>query len=66
MLSHRLNDGFGPREDGEDPFDAVVGACSMLDVVLGHRSDGAPNDAVVGTIEGWIFGQQIQPGNQVP
>lgn len=55
-----LADGFGPGEQGEDPFDAVVGLLSMLAVVLGVRGDGAPEDAAVTRWEGWILGQQPQ------
>lgn len=53
-----INDGFGPRKDGEDPFDALVGLCSMLDVALGYRTEGVPNAASVRRVEGWILGQQ--------
>jgi hypothetical protein len=56
-LDDELRDGFGPSEDGEDPFDATLGIFSMLEVVLGHRSDGAPQDPARRRIEGWIFGQ---------
>ena len=56
-LSAELRDGFGPLEDGEDPLDATLGIFSMLEVVLGHRPDGAPHDPVTRKIEGWIFGQ---------
>lgn len=55
-LSHALADGFGPRASGEDAFDAVVGLFGMLEVVLGHRSDGAPDDVAVRSVEGWILG----------
>lgn len=53
-----VDDGFGDENDGEDRFDAFVGLCSMLDVVLGHRTEGAPNTPQVRNIEGWILGQQ--------
>lgn len=53
-----IDDGFGPNKDGEDPFDAFCGLCSMLDVALGIRADGAPTHATVRTTEGWILGQQ--------
>jgi hypothetical protein len=56
-LDAELRNGFGPSEDGEDPFDATLGILSMLEVVLGHRPDGAPEDPVIRGIEGWIFGQ---------
>jgi hypothetical protein len=53
-----LADGFGASNVGEDQFDAVVGLLGMLAVILGLRVEGAPNDAAVNSIEGWIFGQQ--------
>ena len=56
-LDANLRDGFGPSKDGEDPFDATLGIFSMLEVVLGHRPDGSPQDSVRRRIEGWIFGQ---------
>ncbi len=55
-----ISDGFGPRPDGEDPFDAVVGLLSMLEVTLGFRPDGAPSMESVKSIEGWILGQKHQ------
>lgn len=51
-----LNDGFGESKEGEDPFDAFVGLCFMLEVVLGFRPDGAPSARSVRQIEGWILG----------
>jgi hypothetical protein len=50
--------GFGERKDGEDPFDALVGACSMIEVVEGRRSAGAPSCELKQKHEGWIFGQK--------
>jgi hypothetical protein len=52
-----LKDGFGPRPGADDPFDAVVGVCGMLNVVRGARPSGEPDDPVVHRIEGWILGQ---------
>jgi hypothetical protein len=49
--------GFGAAPDGEDPFDAVVGLLGMLNVVRGGRPAGAPADAQVRRVEGWILGQ---------
>lgn len=53
-----LDGGFGQDKTGEDQFDALVGLLGMLDVVLGNRPEGAPQDEGVATVEGWIFGQQ--------
>ena len=62
-LTHELvgaiQDGFGSDRTGEDRFDAVVGLLGMLNVVLGHRPSGEPDDPVVRRIEGWILGQQV-------
>lgn len=54
--------GFGPTPNGEDPFDAMVGLCGMLNVLLGHRPSGEPNDEPTRRIEGWILGQQAADG----
>ena len=56
-VRRELLDGFGQGPEGEDPFDAVVGLCGMLMVVLGERpaiSQSVPADVLVR--EGWIFG----------
>lgn len=43
----------------DDDFDAAVGLLSMLQVVLGVRTEGVPRtDEDVRRIEGWILGQQ--------
>jgi hypothetical protein len=55
-LRSAIRDGFGPRPAGEDPFDSVIGLMSMLEVLLGRRPDGAPADAEISEIEGWVFG----------
>ena len=51
-----IEDGFGVGNDGDDRFDAVVGLFGMLDVVLGNRPSGEPDDDTT-QIEGWILGQ---------
>jgi hypothetical protein len=56
-LVGEIEDGFGSDRAGEDRFDAVVGLCGMLNVVLGRRPPGEPDDPVVRRIEGWILGQ---------
>ena len=40
----------------DDAFDAVVGLFGMLQVCLGRREPGEPNDRGVREIEGWILG----------
>ena len=57
-LMSALEGGFGPSNDAEDPFDAALGAFSMLEVVLGHRPAGAPSDRAIQNVEGWILGQE--------
>ena len=52
-----IRDGFGDRPDAEDRFDSVVALLSMIDVVRGYRSEGAPDDDEIRGIEGWILGQ---------
>ena len=56
-LVELIQSGFGPSKDGEDPFDALLGLLSMLEVVTGHRPAGAPEDNRIQTVEGWILGQ---------
>ena len=53
-----LLDGFGASPGGEDPFDALLGLLATLGVVLGLRTPGAPDDAAVRRLEGWILGLQ--------
>lgn len=55
----QLGDGFGPSKHGEDPFDAFVGLCAMIDVALGGRVSGEPPLESVRNVEGWILGQQF-------
>jgi hypothetical protein len=50
-------DGYGPQSDGEDPFDAAVGLCGMLNVVLGRRHVGRHPEPKSEAVEGWIMGQ---------
>jgi hypothetical protein len=47
---------------GDDAFDAVVGLFGMLQVCLGQRPPGEPDDRTIREIEGWILGRQ-EPGN---
>lgn len=55
-----LETGFGDRKDAEDPFDAMLGAFSMIDVILGYRPEGVPEDSGPRNIEGWILGQIVE------
>ncbi len=56
-LEAELRDGFGASADGEDRFDAVVGLFGMINVILGNRLPGEPEDEAIRVIEGWILGQ---------
>ncbi len=56
-LQASIDNGFGAGADGEDCFDALAGLFGMLDVVLGNRRSGEPEDEMT-RIEGWILGQQ--------
>ena len=51
-----INDGFGPRKSGEDPFDATMGLLGMIEVVEGRRA-AAPTETKAVEWEGWILGQ---------
>ncbi len=66
-LSERLRtmicDGFGAGESAEDPFDAVLGLMSMIEVLLGHRSPGRHPESAIREVEGWIFGQELRGGS---
>ena len=56
-LLKMIRAGFGPSKDSEDPFDALVGLLSMLEVVLGYRPTGESCVNEIRSIEGWILGQ---------
>ncbi|WP_426751141.1 hypothetical protein [Myxococcus sp. Y35] len=54
----QFKDGFAsPGMGGDDGFDAVVGLLGMLNVLLGHRSPGAPSTAARRAVEGWMLGR---------
>ncbi|GEO18531.1 DUF429 domain-containing protein [Microvirga aerophila] len=56
-MGNEVQGGFGNHATGEDRFDAALGLFGMIEVVSGHRPEGASgNDAQ--TWEGWILGQQ--------
>jgi hypothetical protein len=54
-----LDDGFGPRASGEDPFDATMGALQLIAVTEGLVPAGPPphlpGDDL--PVEGWIIGR---------
>jgi hypothetical protein len=53
-LTYTIEHGF---PDGDDAFDATVGLFGMLEVLLGRRLPGDPNEESVRKLEGWILGQ---------
>jgi len=55
-LRKEIHDGFPQGED--DAFDAVVGLFGMLQVCLGQRLPGEPNEQEIRNIEGWILGRE--------
>lgn len=50
-------DGFGPREDGEDDFDALVGLLGMLGTLARGVEPQVGVSREAALVEGWIFGQ---------
>jgi hypothetical protein len=55
-LREEIHDGFSQGED--DAFDAVVGLFGTLQVCLGQREPGEPDDRAIREIEGWILGRE--------
>ncbi|WP_144186012.1 hypothetical protein [Elioraea rosea] len=60
-LAALIGDGFGPRPDGEDAFDATVGALAAIAVASGADPEGTPDDPAIRTWEGWMLGRADQP-----
>mgnify|MGYP006436861907 CR=1 FL=1 len=58
-LVSQLSDGIGSTSGGEDPFDAMIGLLSMIDVLLRDRDKWAPEDPAVHNVEGWILGREF-------
>lgn len=58
-LAQLVREGFGERKSAEDPFDAMLGVMSMIEVALGYRDEGAPQAGEVRQVEGWILGQEV-------
>ena len=56
-LRRQLEDGFGRAPGGDDPFDALLGTLSLIEVAGGFRGDGVPDDPSIIRVEGWILGQ---------
>lgn len=60
-LDGLIEAGFGPDAAGEDRLDCVLGVLGTLAVVVGRRSDAAPDDPWVTRWEGWVLGQTALP-----
>lgn len=65
-VARQLDEGFGAAKEGEDPFDAMVGAVLLALVALGERSPGLPVNPQVRDKEGMDSGvrphtSQISP-----
>ncbi|WP_407157194.1 hypothetical protein [Bradyrhizobium sp. STM 3557] len=56
-VEQMMHDGFGPRPDGEDPFDALAGLCGMIEVACGRRAEAPVTPPLSYPREGWILGQ---------
>jgi hypothetical protein len=59
-LVELIQDGFGRKASGEDPFDAVVGLWGMIEALDHWGADYEPQEAAVRQIEGWIFGMPAE------
>ncbi|MCC7425621.1 MAG: DUF429 domain-containing protein [Alphaproteobacteria bacterium] len=60
-LARLIVDGFGPRPEGEDPFDATLGLLGMVPVAIGRHPTGTPSDPVIRRWEGWMLGRTLVP-----
>jgi hypothetical protein len=58
-LIAQIDDGFGNCGDGEDSFDALVGALSMIEVIDGRRMEQPADRSNAEVWEGWILGQTV-------
>ncbi len=56
-LADWLLRGFGADAAGEDRFDSLIGLLCLLQVLLGRRTDQAPDDPWIQRWEGWVLGQ---------
>jgi len=56
-----MTNGFGADAAGEDRFDATIGVLGVINVLMGNRPDGIPDDAALRRWEGWVLGQTDLP-----
>jgi hypothetical protein len=61
VLAGEIADGFGPRPNGEDRFDAVIGLLGVVAVLDGAQPDHVPQDPWIRRWEGWVLGQTEPP-----
>ena len=56
-LAAQIRDGFGPRASGEDPFDALIGVCGLINLILNDKwLVYEPAEPIIREMEGWILG----------
>jgi hypothetical protein len=60
-LAAEIADGFGPRPDGEDRFDSLIGLLGVIAVLDGAQPDHIPDDPWIRRWEGWVLGQTEEP-----
>jgi hypothetical protein len=60
-IRRSIVDGFGDRDSGEDPFDALAGLCGMIEVADGRRAEAPAALPSAARREGWILGQTDLP-----
>jgi len=60
-LVDAVRDGFGADPAGEDRFDCLLGVLCVINVLVGHRPDTAPDDPWLTSWEGWVLGQTALP-----
>jgi hypothetical protein len=60
-VDNAVDDGFGPRRSGEDPFDAFAGLIAMIEVAEGRRQPAPDSNIPIQEREGWILGQTDLP-----
>lgn len=63
-LKAAIEAGFPNGED--DAFDAAVGLLGMLQVCLGERDSGEPEDEEIRNVEGWILGRKLRTATTGP
>jgi hypothetical protein len=60
-VGEAVENGFGARKSGEDPFDAFAGLIAMIEVAEGRRQPSPDSNVSIQGREGWILGQTDLP-----